>query len=174
VTTILNRPVAPIHVENTLWIGLIDLSTGDAVSHFTRALAGLFVYELPFDGKRLSDVGEVQVAVELGSGPDLSDFNSSMVRGRMLNEIRLLAVLEPSRDVFQNAALISFDGEMIMGMTFRDQIVGNLALGQQRIGRHILALNIDAVKQRDGHLDLIGAFEFFIVFYGQSPHFFWV
>ena len=61
-----------------------------------------------------------------------------------------------------------------MGMTFRDQVLGNLALGQQRIGRHILALNIDGIKQGDGHLDLIGAFEFFIVFYRKGTHFFWV
>lgn len=92
---ILNRPMATVHVENTLRIGFINLSTGDAISHFTRTLARFFVDELPLDGKRLSDVREVQVGVELGRCPDLSDFDSPMLRGRMLNEIRLPAVLEP-------------------------------------------------------------------------------
>ena len=32
--------------------------------------------------ERLSDVGKVKVVVEFGGGPDLSDFDSSMVRGR--------------------------------------------------------------------------------------------
>ena len=63
-----------------------------------------------------------------------------------------------------------------MGMTLRHQVVGNLALGQSRLrrDRHILALNIDGVKQGDGHLDFVGAFEFFVVFYWQGTHFFWV
>jgi hypothetical protein len=47
-------------------------------------------------------------------------------------------------------------------------------LGQQSIGRHVLALNIDGIEQRDSHLDLVGAFDFFIVFYGQGTDFFWV
>jgi hypothetical protein len=74
----------------------------------------------------------------------------------------------------QNAALVSFDGEMIMGMTLLDQVVGYLTLGQQSIGRNILTFNIDGIKQWDSHLDLVGAFEFFIVFYGQGTDFFWV
>jgi hypothetical protein len=74
----------------------------------------------------------------------------------------------------QNAALVSFDGEMIMGMTLLDQVLGDFALGQQSIGRHILALNIDGIKKRDSHLDLVGAFDFFMVFYGQGTDFFWV
>ena len=69
-----------------------------------------------------------------------------MVRGRILDEIWLLAILEPEGDVFKKAGLVSFDGEMIMGMTFRDQIVGELALGQQGIGRYILALEIDGYR----------------------------
>ena len=63
---------------------------------------------------------------------------------------------------------------MIMGMTLRDQVLGNLALALQGIGRHLLALNIKGVKHRNGHLNLVGTFEFFIVFYRQGPHFFWV
>ena len=89
VTAIFNGPVAPIHLEDALGIGLLGRSTGDAVSHFARALAILFVYELSFDDERLSDVGEIKVAVELGGGPDLSGFDSSMVRGRSLSEIWL-------------------------------------------------------------------------------------
>ena len=74
----------------------------------------------------------------------------------------------------QNAALVSFDGEMIMGMTLLDQVLSELALSQQSIGRHILALQIDGIKQWDSHLDLVGAFECFTVFYGQGTDFFWV
>ena len=74
----------------------------------------------------------------------------------------------------QNATLVSFDGEMIMGMTLLDQVVGDLALGQQGIGRDILALNIDGIQYGDSHLDLVGTFDFFMVFYRQGTDFFWV
>jgi hypothetical protein len=49
---------------------------------------------VPFDDERLSDMGKVKVVVEFGCGPDLSDFDSSMVRERILNEIQLLPILE--------------------------------------------------------------------------------
>ena len=173
-TTILNRPMAAVNLEDTLWAGLVCRSTGDAVSHFRRSLATLFVDEFPFDGKRLSNTGKVKVVVEFGGSPNLSDFDSSMIRGRILNEIRLFAILKPSDDVFEDAALVSFDGEMIMSMALRDQVLGNLALSQQRIGGHLLALNLDGVKHGDGHLDFIGAFKFFVIVYRQGPHFFWV
>ena len=70
--------------------------------------------------------------------------------------------------------MVSFDGEVIMRLTFLNQVVGYVALGQQSISGNILVLNIDGIKQRDGHLDLIGTFDFFIAFYRQGADFFWV
>jgi hypothetical protein len=52
--------------------------------------------------------------------------------------------------------LIAFDGEVVMGLTILDQVVGELALGQQGIGSDIFALDFDGIEQRDGHLDLVG------------------
>jgi hypothetical protein len=54
-----------------------------------------------------------------------------------------------------------------MSFTVFDQIVGDLALGQQGIGGNIFALNIDGVKQRDGGFDFVGAFDF-VILYGQG------
>ena len=93
-TAILDRPMATVNVEDMLWLGLLRRSTGDAVSHFTRALATLFVDELPFDGKRLSNVGKVKVVVELGGGPDFTRFNASMLRWIKNDVVWFLAVLE--------------------------------------------------------------------------------
>ena len=94
VTAILNGPVTTINIEDTLWVSLLRRWTGDAVSDFTRADAALLLYRVSFDEERLSDVRKVKVVIEFGGGPDLSDFDSSMVGGRILNEIRLLPVLE--------------------------------------------------------------------------------
>lgn len=173
VAAILYCPMAAVNGEETFWVCFVDRSTGDAVGDFTGALATLFLCEVAFNGEGLPDMGKVEVVVELGGGPDLSDFDSSMVRRRTLDEVRLLAIFEPEGNIFEKGALVCFDGEMIMGMTLRDQILRDLALSQQGIGRHILARDIDGVQQGDGHVDFVRAFGLFMVAYGQGANFFW-
>ena len=68
--------------------------------------------------------------------------------------------------------LVVFDGEVVMSVAFADQVVGDLALGQQGIGGNIFALDIDGIQQRDGGFDFVGALEFFRIFYGQGTTFF--
>ena len=46
----------------------------------------------------------------------------------------------------KKTGLVVFDGEVVMSFTLPDQIVGELALGQQGIGGHIFALNIDGIQ----------------------------
>ena len=72
----------------------------------------------------------------------------------------------------KKCGLVSFDGEVVMGLTFSDQVVGELALGQEGIGGNVFALDIDGIKERDGHLDLVGVLDLFITFYGQEATFF--
>jgi hypothetical protein len=60
-----------------------------------------------------------------------------------------------------------------MSATPGHQIVRDLALSQQGIGRYILAFDINGVQQGDGHLDFIRAFGLFMVAYGQGANFFW-
>lgn len=69
--------------------------------------------------------------------------------------------------------LVVFNGEVVMSFTVPDQIVGDLALGQQGIGGNIFALNIDGIKKRDDGLDFVGALNL-LVEYGQGAYFFWV
>ena len=73
----------------------------------------------------------------------------------------------------KKTGLVVFDGEVVMSFTLPDQIVGDLALGQQSIGGNLFALDIDGIKQRDGGLDFVGALNL-LVGYGQGTYFFWV
>ena len=91
----------------------------------------------------------------------------------VLDEVRFFAIFKPECDIFQKVFLVSFDGKMIVGMTLSDQVLRDLALGQQCIGSHILALNINGIKQGDSHFDLVRAFGIFMVLYRQGTHFFW-
>lgn len=158
---ILYAPVATVNLEHTLGVGLFRRSTGDAVSDFGRALAALLLYGLPFNHESLSYMGKVEVVVEFGGGPDLSDLYSPVVGRRILNEIRFLPVAEVEFDIFHESGLVSFGGEMILGLTV-DEVVGYRALGEKGIGSDILALNVDSIKERKGRLDLVGALDFFI------------
>ena len=60
-----------------------------------------------------------------------------------------------------------------MRFTVTDQIVGNLALGQQGIGGNFFSLDIDGIKERDGGLNFIGTFDFSTILYREKTYFFW-
>ncbi len=47
----------------------------------------------------------------------------------MIDEIGFLPVLEVELDVCKERGLVSLDGEVIVGLTFVDQVIGQLALG---------------------------------------------
>ena len=72
---------------------------------------------MSFDEKRLLDVGEVEVGVEFGGGPDFSSFDPAVIRGIKGNKIRFLSVLEIQFDIFKECGLVAFDGEVVMGLT---------------------------------------------------------
>jgi hypothetical protein len=92
----------------------------------------------------------------------------------MLDEMRLAPILEVELQGLEQSRLVAFDGEMVMGVAFLDQIGGETALGEQGIGTDLLALNIEGIQQRDGHFDLVGALDFCPILYGQGTYFFWV
>ena len=46
----------------------------------------------------------------------------------------------------KKTGLVVFNGEVVMGFTLPDQIVGDLALGQEGIGGNFFSLNIDGIK----------------------------
>ncbi len=59
--------------------------------------------------------------------------------------------------------------------TALDQVSGQLALGQQRVGGDLLVFDFDRVEQRNGGRDFVGLFDRFgIAAYRQGADFFWV
>jgi hypothetical protein len=143
---VFDAPVTAVGGKNALRIGLIRGSAGDAVGDVTGVFTAFFICEFPLDDKSLSDVGKVQIAVEFSSGPDFADFDPAVVRGIAKDKIRILAVFKIQGDVLKNSRLVVFDGEVVMSFTVQDQIVGDLALGQQSIGGDFFVLNIDGIK----------------------------
>jgi hypothetical protein len=122
--------------------------------------AGLLVRRVSFDDERLGDVGKVDVVVEFGGDPNLSDLDPAMVGWINGDEVRLLPVLKIQPDVGKEPRLVAFDREMIMRLAFVDEVVGEFALGQQGIAADVLALDVDGIEQGGGHLDFVGAFDF--------------
>lgn len=171
--TIFDAPMPPIGLKNPFWIGLLWCSAGNAIGNLLGIFAAFLGYGFPFNGKRLPDVGKVQIAIEFGRDPDLSDFDSPMLAIAVINVIRLHPVFEVKRDVLENAGLILLHGQMVMPM-FRDDVFPDLLLGQQGVRGDVLSFDIDGFQKRNRRFDFVGLFDFIAVFYRQGAHFFWV
>src|SRR5437899_1689666 len=73
--------------------GLLGGPTGDAVGNVQSAFSSLFLRDVPLDDESLGHVRKVEVIVQLRGGPDLAGFHSSVIRGRMLHEMRFPTIL---------------------------------------------------------------------------------
>ena len=100
--------------------------------------SGRFFYRCDsFDGKSLADIGEVEIIVEGGGGPDISSFDASVVGRVVHHEVGLFSVLKHQSQILKQRGLIGFDGEVVVGVAFFDQVLGEFALGEKRIGRDV-------------------------------------
>ena len=143
---IFDAPVPSVGDKNALRVRLLRGSAGDAISDITGVFTAFFICGFPLDDKSLSDVGKVQIAVEFGCGPDCAGFDPAVIRRVAMDKIGVLTVFKIQRDVLKKSGLVVFDAEVVMSFTVSDQIVGDLALGQQGIGGNFFALNIDGIK----------------------------
>jgi hypothetical protein len=69
----------------------------------TRRFAGLLLRAMAFDDECLSNMGKVEVIVELGGDPDFSGFNPAMLRGLSIDEVGLLSISEEELNVGKGA-----------------------------------------------------------------------
>jgi hypothetical protein len=83
------------------------------------------------------------------------------------------ALGEQQPDVVLQRGLVAFDGEVVVRPA-RDQVGGQVALGQQRIGGDVKAGDVDGVEHRRSRLDLIRALDLIAVVDAQAADFFWV
>ena len=155
---VFDGPVATVDLEKALGVGLLRGAAGDAIGNLAGGLAGLFVDRDAFDGKDLADMREVQVVVKGGGRPDFTGFDAAVVGRVMRDKVRGLSVSEPKSDVIKECGMIGFDGEVVVGVAFFDQVVGEFALGEKRIGGDIFVMEIEAIEERDRHTDLVSLF----------------
>jgi hypothetical protein len=128
VAAVLDSPVAAIDLKESLCVGLVGRPAGNSMDDFIGIFAGFLINTVTFDDKGLSDVRKVQVAIELGGGPDFSRFNTSMVRRIKKDVVWFLAILEEECDVLKDRGLVSLDGEVIVTVAVFDDVFGELAL----------------------------------------------
>jgi len=93
VAAVFDTPVATVGGKHALRVGLLRSSAGDAMGDVTRVFAAFFICGLPLDDKRLSDVREVEIAVEFGCDPNFPDFNPAVIRRVAMDKIGVLPVL---------------------------------------------------------------------------------
>jgi hypothetical protein len=81
--------------------------------------------------------------------------------------------LETEADIRQQGWLVVFDDEDVV-CTVVKEVGGERGLGQQGVGGDGLAGDVQRLKDRNDHLDLIGLLDLVKAFYGQGNNFFWV
>ena len=96
--------------------------------------------------------------------------------GRVVgDEVGDTSVLEQKSDVVKEGGLIGFDSEVVVGVALQNQVVGKFSLGEKRIGGDVFGVEIETLKQRNGHADLVGLFYgLSISLAGYRADFFWV
>ena len=119
VAAVLDSPMAAVNGKELLGIGFIGFSAGDTEGDIVGGFSCLFFDRFPFDHEGLSHMGEVEIGIELGGGPDFTGFDPTMIRGIKGDEIRFFAVLEIELDILQESGLIAFDREVVMGVTLQ-------------------------------------------------------
>lgn len=100
-------------------------------------------------------------------------FDAAVIRRVAKDEIGLAAVFEVQTDVVEQAGLVVFNGEVVVGVSIFDDVIGQFALCQQGIGGDVFVFDIDGIEQGPGGFDFVGAFDLLVV-YGQVAYFFWV
>jgi len=100
---ILDAPVPPVDVQEPLGVSLLRRATGDAIGEFGGVLARFLVEALALDEKDLADMGEVQVVVEGGTGPDVARLNAPVFQRRTFHEVRLLSPREMEGDILEQS-----------------------------------------------------------------------
>jgi len=121
----------------------------------------------------LTDTRKREVVVETGGGPDRALFDAAMGQGGRLTTIRLTATFKDQAEIRLPGRLVVFDGEHGVGIVFKE-IIGELARGEQGIGGDRLAGDVQRLKDRDDHPDLVGLLKLVTAAYGQGTAFFWV
>jgi len=117
-------------------------------------------------------MGKVEIIVELGGGPDRARLDAAVGQVQGFLELRLAALREGQLQIGQQPGLVALDGEQVVGLTFLDEVGGERALGQQRVGSEGFTGEVDGLDERDEGSDLVGLFGLFVSG-GQSADFFW-
>lgn len=120
-------------------------------------------------------MGKVQATIEFRGDPDPSGLITTMVRLILDGMIWIPPnIFEKCRDRFEKLFLVAFSGEMVMSLSFLDDIPGKRSLGQEGIGSNSFPLDFNGIEERDGSLDFVCLFFLVAAFYRQCSDFFWV
>lgn len=105
------------------------------------------------------------MAVEFGGGPDHPYLASPVLGGIVDSKTGLLPVFEVELDILKKRRLVAFDGEVVVALASYD-VGGDFPLCEKGIGCYVLALDVDGIKERSSHLDLVCLFELSAGSYG--------
>lgn len=172
VTAVLDHPVAAVDLKPALGAGPGGRTAGDASGELIGEVAGVLVHYLPLDEASLSEVEEVEVAVEGAGHRDGTGFDAAVTAGSFAQSVPW-AGGEGALEVDEERPMIAFDAEVGVPEAAAHELCDG-ALSQQRIGGDVLVRKAPGLEQRDGGFDLVGVLEGIRTSrYGWEADFFW-
>jgi hypothetical protein len=78
VQAVFDGPMSTAQIQQAGRVGLLGGEAGDAVDGFGAPLFAEQLSGIALDTEDLADVGEVQIAVQFGVGPDVTDFQAAV------------------------------------------------------------------------------------------------
>jgi hypothetical protein len=78
VQAVFDGPVGAAELQDAGRLGFLSRKTGDAVDGLAAVFIAGQLGGAAFYTKDLAEIGEIQIMVELGAGPDVTDFQSSV------------------------------------------------------------------------------------------------
>lgn len=96
--------------------------------------------------------------------------------GLIINRVVWLPVdiFKKCFELFVEVFLVIFGGEVVMSVSFFNDVLSQFALGEEGVGSDGFAGDIYAVEEGDGSLDFVCLFFLVTPFYWQGANFFWV
>jgi hypothetical protein len=78
VQAVFDGPVSAVQLQQAGRVGLVSGEAGEAVDGLAALVCAGDLGGVALDTEDLADVGEVQIAVECGAGPDVTDFQPAV------------------------------------------------------------------------------------------------
>lgn len=124
-TAIFNAPVPAIIFQYIFGAGHIRSFAGKSIRNYSSLYAAFCKVSDTFHHEYLSHIRKIKVFIQIGGCPDVSGFNTPMIRAIYCAEIWFpVYIFKAESNVFHELFLISFGCKMVVSISLCNQVTG--------------------------------------------------